>query len=297
MKPLASTLGWWLAGALVVFGALSVVFHFQPQQTLAERFATQEEKLALTGQLRAAIASAAEAEKSAVLANSDEDSMLFAKQAKAATALAEERRRALVSLLAASGTTREQELSAELTKAFAEFRRVDDELLELAVRNSNVKASALAYGPAADAIAQLDGALAEIIDSAANQNVAVTAARAEAAALRMQALLPKHIAEESEPKMDALEARMSSEWQAVRVGMAALASLLPSGNSSLATAQASYAVMTGLKAQIILLSRENTNVRSLSLSLNQKRKVTLVCEDALVGLERAIAEQQAATKR
>ena len=46
-----------------------------------------------------------------------------------------------------------------------------------------------------------------------------------------------------------------------------------------------------IKAQIIKLSRENTNVRSLAISLNQKRKVMLMCQDALAALEQAIQQE------
>ena len=46
-----------------------------------------------------------------------------------------------------------------------------------------------------------------------------------------------------------------------------------------------------MKTQILALSRENTNVRSLDMSLNRKRKVLLVCQDALAALQRAVEEQ------
>ncbi len=46
-----------------------------------------------------------------------------------------------------------------------------------------------------------------------------------------------------------------------------------------------------LKARILPLSRENTNVRSLALSLNEKRKAMIVCLDALASLKQAIFEE------
>ena len=52
-----------------------------------------------------------------------------------------------------------------------------------------------------------------------------------------------------------------------------------------------YAQFRELKSQILALSRENTNVRSLSISLNQKRKVMLDCHDILSSLQEAIQKE------
>ncbi|HEX7622915.1 MAG TPA: hypothetical protein VF400_05030, partial [Anaeromyxobacteraceae bacterium] len=52
-----------------------------------------------------------------------------------------------------------------------------------------------------------------------------------------------------------------------------------------------YARFTKIKIQILALSRENTNVRSLALSLNQKRKAMLLCLDALNALKQAVLEE------
>jgi uncharacterized HAD superfamily protein len=106
------------------------------------------------------------------------------------------------------------------------------------------------------------------------------------------ALLPPHIAEESDQKMDEMEAAMAKEDQTVRQNLEALEALpIFSGNTDLSTATARYARFTELKTQILKLSRENTNVRSLTISLREKRKVMMVCQDALAALEQAIQEE------
>ena len=46
-----------------------------------------------------------------------------------------------------------------------------------------------------------------------------------------------------------------------------------------------------LNAQIIALSRRNTNVRSLALSLDQKRTMTATCEESLRALQDALARR------
>ena len=44
--------------------------------------------------------------------------------------------------------------------------------------------------------------------------------------------------------------------------------------------------------EIVTLSRRNSNVRSLALSLGRKRMVTAECEDDLRALEEALAKHE-----
>jgi hypothetical protein len=47
----------------------------------------------------------------------------------------------------------------------------------------------------------------------------------------------------------------------------------------------------GLNAQIVTLSRRNTNVRSLALSLGQKRMVAAACDDSLRALQDTLSKR------
>jgi len=112
---------------------------------------------------------------------------------------------------------------------------------------------------------------------------------AETAALRIQALLAPHIAEESDKKMDELEAVMAKEDQEAHNDLDRLAALQNvSGDPDLETASSSYARFSKVRTQILALSHENTNVRSVAVSLGQKRKVMLLCQGALDALQQAI---------
>jgi hypothetical protein len=284
-----------------MFGVgLFFAIRYQLAHPPAQRVAVNTKKVELADRIRVALGSAAEAEKSAVLAVTDKESIDFADEARAATANAELARTELATLLHTHGTAQENDLMNQFSRAFSEFQRIDKELLDLAVKNTNVKASALAFGPAAQAIADMDGALSRLIHqtaistSAKAKDTLVILAEAQAAALRIEVLLPPHIAEESDQKMDELEKRMGKEDEAVRHDLSRLETLVPSGSADLKQAASSYARFADAKAQIIKLSRENTNVRSLSISLNQKRKVTAQCQDALAALARAIDEERAA---
>jgi hypothetical protein len=246
--------------------------------------------------MQLALASASEAEKSAVLAITDQESQRFADQARAATAQLEKERRELDKLLQADGTLGEKDLLAQFSRAFTELQRIDNEVLNLAVKNTNVKAYRLAFGPAAEAVKEMNAALSSLVaahaDSQEAKRVMLLAFGAQTGALRIQTLLPPHTAEENEQKMDALEAQMAKEDKQVRRdldGLAALPEL--GGDADVATAVSRYARFTKIKIQILALSRENTNVRSLAISLNQKRKAMLLCQEALSALKQAILEE------
>jgi hypothetical protein len=285
-------------GAAMILAVIVLGLHFQKSQNPAERLAFKAKRVELVERIRLAVASASEAEKSAVMAVTDEDSRTYADQARAAAATAEQCRRELEDLLATDAPKNEKDDLTQFSQAFAEFQRIDKGLLDLAVKNSNLKAYSLAFGPAAAALTEMDTALARVAAehgnpaSEAGLRTTQLADGARISALRILALLPPHIAEESDPKMDEMEAVMTKEDRVVRRDLENLA-VLPNlaGNPDLAAAAARYARFSELRAQIIKLSRENTNVRSLAISLGQKRRAMLVCQDALAGLEQAIQEE------
>jgi hypothetical protein len=230
------------------------------------------------------------------MAITDRESKVFADQARAATADVERERQDLKELLKTGGTQSERELLAQFVQAFTEFQRIDNDLLGLAVKNTNLKAYDLAFGPAADAIEEMNSILSRIVavnaDSPEATKVTLLACDAQINALRIQTMLPPHIAEESNEKMDKLEALIAKEDARVRKDIDALKAIPSlSGNADISRAASIYDRSSKIRARILKLSRENTNVRSLTISLNEKRKVTLVCRDILNALKQTILEE------
>ena len=222
IKPGLKDFLWMAAGAAMLLAVMLVVLHFHKEQNPAEQLAFKAKRVELVGRMRLALASASEAEKSAVMAITDQDSQTFADQARAATATVERGRKELGELLQTGGTKSEKDFLAQFSQAFTEFQRIDNDLLDLAVKNTNLKAYSLAFGPAADALKEMDAALSRLVAQNANstspeaKKVMQLAFGARIAALRIQTLLPPHIAEESDQKMDELEALMAKEDQEVR---------------------------------------------------------------------------------
>ena len=296
MKPASKDVFWMAVGAGILLVVVLVVLRVQRGQSPADQLAFKAKRVDLVERMRLALASASEAEKSAVMAITDEDSQKFADQARAASAEVEQRSRELGDALESGGTPNEKDLLAQFSKVFAEFQHIDNDLLALAVKNTNIKAYNLAFGPAADALQEMNATLSRLVTKSAAapdaRNVALLALGAETAGLQIQTLLAPHIAEESDRKMDELEARMTKEDRAVRKDLDGLAALpLFNGDTDLAAAASAYDKFSEIRTQILSLSRENTNVRSLAISLNQKRKIMLVCQDALSALQQAILQE------
>jgi hypothetical protein len=284
------------AGGVVFLAVTLVALLFRQDQTRAEQLAFRAKRVDVVDGMRSALAVASDAEKSAVLALADQASQTYADQARAATADVERGRNELGELLKAGGTQEEKDLLEQFSRTFTEFRRIDDELLPLAVKNSNLKAFGLAFGPAAEALEEMETAVSRLVTKSAGwpeaRNVALLAFGAETAALRIEALLPPHIAEESDTKMDELEAVMAKADQQVRDDLERLAAIQKlSRDSDVETASSSYSRFSTIRKQILALSRENTNVRSVAISLGQKRKVMLFCQGALDALHQAIVAE------
>lgn len=235
----------------------------------------------LVQQLGTALHAAAQAEKQAVMAETDDESRRYAQEARSASdkvaALLDELK--LLPLHA----PQETEPVARFEASFAEYRKVDEEVLGLAVQNTNLKAFALSFGKAAAALGDMESALRPQLDGA-NDKAARQAQRALSEALRIKSLHAAHIMEKTDPRMDALEKEMATADNAVR---SALAALGKQGASALAL----YERFWMLNGEVVVLSRQNTNVRSFALSLERKTKVLAVCDEALRVIEATLRER------
>jgi hypothetical protein len=287
---------WMLSGALIFFIIALAAVHFQTKSGPAEQLAFKAVKLNLVNQLRADLTASSEAEKSAVMAVTDDASRTFAGQSHASSSAAQRDAKELEEQFTAGGTRSEKDTLARFSKAFIELKKTDAILLDLAVKNTNLKAYSLAFGPAADAMKDMDTALSKLVEKSAGSagaaNVSVLAFGAQTAALSIQTMLAPHIAEENNKKMDEMEASMAKYDKQVCMNLNALA-LLPkiSDAPDFVKAASDYERFSKIRKEIIVLSRENTNVRSLAMSLGEKRKIFLNCQDILSELQQAIEDE------
>jgi hypothetical protein len=286
----------WLATGAVLFGAVVVGFTLaDDDRPAAEALAAKAGKLELVDRMRADLATASDDAQAAVVTLTDQQAQALAEAARAAQAALESRREQLTGLLAADGGETQRQRLADLSESFAAFRTLDEELLDLAVQHTNLKAYALLYGPAAQAVDALGEALAGLAaadGSAPDARSVSLALGARVAALRIQTLLAPHVAEESDARMDRLEAQMvdlGGEVQRSLDGLRAIPAL--AGSGGLGAADEAWAQFREIEGRIVALSRANTNVRSLAISLDRKRKLVSACTEALEALRQAIVEE------
>jgi len=268
--------------ALLMAVAAGALWLTGSRQNLDKVYATTVRKAQLVADMRTALFAAAEAENSAVLADTDQASVDYAKQARASVGKVAA---GLKSFQGLADSSQEQDLAKRFEEGFTEYRKVDEEVLGLAVQNTNLKAFALSFGKAAGSIAAMETALRPALDGP-NDKAARLAQRAMTEVLRIQSMQAPHIMEKADPRMDALEKEMAASDKAVR---SALAALGKEGAGALAV----YERYRELNGEIVILSRQNTNVRSFTLSLERKTKVLAACDEALRVLEDTIRERMA----
>jgi hypothetical protein len=237
---------------------------------------------------------AADASNRAVMADADDASATAAREARDATQEVERNLRELRPLLESLGYRDELRFLGTFEERFAEYRKLDEEILPLAVENSNLKAQRLSFGPAQEAAAQFRQSLDAAVRTAASANVCCAealAARAVVALLDIQVLHAPHIAEAEDAAMTRMETQMTAAQRTARKAMDDLKQLIGTKASAhLTAALAAFDRFEDTNREILALSRRNSEVRSLALSLGRKRTVTAVADDQLRRLEEALAK-------
>ncbi len=254
----------------------------------------------LSADLLVQFTAAADAANRAVMADTDEASAASAREAEQAKKTVQDDVDALRPVLQRLAYSEEARLLDEFVRRFAQYRTLDRTVLELAVENTNIKAQQLSFGPGQAAADSFRDALGALAPSAENGSWHVKALVATAIGdvREMQALQAQHIAAADDATMTRLEERMTAAEASARKALEALAPLVqPASRPRLAAAAAALDRFMSVNAQIMPLSRRNTNVRSLALSLDQKAKLTSACEESLRALREALARHRYTGRR
>jgi hypothetical protein len=178
----------------------------------------------------------------------------------------------------------------------ADFRGLTEEVLSLAVDGSNLKAQRLSFGPAAESSDALRASLDDAVSQWPESNAGLAreqALRVYAAVLEMRALHGRHIAEASDDEMTELESRMARSAGDARAALAALRRTSPAAVAGRLEAPAAHLDrFLAINGEIVALSRRNTNVRALALTLGKRRTVGADCVARLQELHAALSRHE-----
>jgi hypothetical protein len=254
-------------------------------------------KMDLLAGIRINLHRTSEAEKSAVMADTDEASQDFADRSRQSADFVERDRRQLETLMTQDHTDQEMKLFGEFTGCWDELRKVDEVILQFAVQNTNLKAAALSFTEGRKAMDRFELSLKELIHQSASSErctfIAPLASDALAAGLKIHNLHAPHIVEPRDFKMDELESEMG---QAIEIIEASLKKLTDAASEKdlalIEEAKAAYAEFSAVNAKVVRLSRQNTNVKSFELSLGNKRKIAAHCDETLVSLQEAVRSRE-----
>lgn len=257
-------------------------------------FQQQSEARRMASDILVEFTKASDAANRSVMADTDEASVAFAGEAEAAKQAVEKDMASLKPLLDSLGYSQEAALLGEFGRVFTEYQVLDRTILELSVQNTNLKAQHLSFVEAGEAA----GAFREAVEAVTPLNtkdqwmVKALSATAVLAVRDIQVLQASHIAERSETAMTGIEQRMATAESTGRGALAALAPIVhPDSRPRLALASAALDRFMGVNTRILPLSRRNTNVRSLALSLSEKGKLTAAGEASLRSLRDALAKR------
>jgi len=237
----------------------------------------------------------------AVMSDADEDSRAAVREAEQATQVVLRDTEQLRTILKSMGYSTEVGLLDAFTKRFDDYRTLDAEILPLALENTNAKAQRLSFGPAAEAINEFRTALEAAVTTSSvdvRPRIELMAARAAVAVLDIQVLHAPHIAEAEDEAMTRMEQKMAASEKQARTALTQLQALLPAtSRPQLTAATSALDAFMKVHAEIIMLSRRNSDVRSLSLSLGRKRMVTALCDDQLRALQESLAKHSVGATR
>jgi hypothetical protein len=248
----------------------------------------------LSADLHVQFAKATDATSRAVMADTDEASVAYAREAEQAKQAIARDAAALRPLLETLRYDEELRDLDAFNGRFAEYGTLDVSILELAVENTNLKAQRLSYGPALQEADAIRDALEAVRPAGPGDawRVKALAASAVAAVREVQALQAPHIADRDDAVMDRLEMRMGAADAATAAALAELGRLADArSRAKVAAASAALDRFRQVHAEAIELSRRNTNVRSLILALDQKRRLTAPCEESLAALRDRLAKR------
>ncbi len=243
--------------------------------------------------MRINLIKSADVEKAAVMADTDELSRSLADQSLQAAEAVEADRLELTELIEHDPTENERNLLREFNTCWEQSRKIDKVLLDFAVENTNIKAAGLSFTQGSKSLERFEKNLIDLVDDNASNSrkfqIMNALATALVAGFKIQYQQAPHIAAANDGEMDRIEKEMRVSQEIVEDSLTRLGHIVPAeARATLLDAVSAFDEFKAVNAQVITLSRQNSNVKSFELSLGRKRKLTTQCDEVLTSLQAAV---------
>ncbi|HOV86677.1 MAG TPA: hypothetical protein PLM79_09965 [Syntrophobacteraceae bacterium] len=281
---------------LLVVLVVAGLWYKDKEHDLESVFHSTLQKQEIVSRMRISLLKSAELEKAAVMADTDPLSRSLADQSLQAAEETDRQRRELNRLIEHDSLAEEVALLKEFDHCWSQSRKIDAVLLDFAVENTNLKAARLSFTTAGKTLELFQQRLTDFLGSMASNERECRGGKAVFAALaagfKIQYLHAPHIAAANDEQMDAIEKEIEASREGVKSSLKELEGLASEENRELLRPAASaFAEFEAVCAEVVRLSRQNSNIRSLELSLGRKRKITSECDEILEGLQAVIRKR------
>jgi len=291
MRALGSRLLWATLGSAAIL-SLILMYHRNTLPEFQNVPQVMAQKLETLSALRVNFFKSIEAEKLAVMAETDEASLAFAGESVRAAEAVEADLKELSRLIGMHPAAEESKLLQEFEAAWDQVRRIDRVVLDLAVQNTNLKAFRLSFGKGREVVERFENALNALTRDATEPRLIRAAADALSAELKILTLHAPHIVSPDDEEMNQIEQVIHVKEEAVRRSLEILARQAPADKQRyVEDAVAADREFGAVTATVKVWSRQNTNVNSLNISLDRKKKATALCETVLNQLHEAFKRQ------
>jgi hypothetical protein len=278
---LISGLGWMLVFLLL--------FLYGMKHQSEAVFVSHAQKEDLLSRMRIHMLQSFDFEKAAVIAVTDKESDTFARQSLACSDYVDQDLREIDAL---SGPENEKELRKELSDCWNKCREVDKVLLDFAVQNTNLKAAYLSSTDSGSALHRFEQFMRNLAETSRDIRETSRIYQAVIALLKIQNLQPLHINEANDSRMSTIETEMKAEENIARTSLKALAGLTnPTERAFLEKAGQALEDFFKVHGEVIRLSRLNTNIKSVELSMGRKRKAAARCQEILNSMQDLVRSQ------
>jgi hypothetical protein len=282
----------WIAMGFAAILLLIFIYHRSTSLEFQNTPLVMAQKLETLSALRIHFLKSIEAEKLAVMAETDEASLSFADESKHASEAVETDLKELSRLIGMHPAADESKLLQEFEAAWDQVRKIDRVVLDLAVQNTNLKAFRLSFGKGREAVERFENALNALARDVTDARLIQAAADALSAELTILSLHAPHILSPEDEEMTQIEKVIHAKEEVVQRSLATLAQLAPADKQFYVDeAVAADREFTAVTSAVTEWSRQNTNVNSLNISLDRKQKATALCEAVLSQLHEAFARQ------